>query len=477
MNELKSKGINAFLWDVMGKVSTQGITFLTTIFLARLLTPDDFGLIAMVMVVTSIAQVFIDIGLGTALIQKKRVLPIHFSSVFLFNLFIAATITLSVFLMAGQLADFYSVKKLEGIFEVTSFLFIINAIGSVPTTILRKDLKYSVISKVLLLSSIIGGAVGIFLAYQGVGVWSLIYQILIQAIIYNITILLSSGWTPHFAFSLKALKKLWVFGFRIFLSGLIDAIFTRLDYLIIGKILPIATLGYFQRAKQFNTLLITYTSGSLISVLFPALSKIQNSTEKVREVVLSIFHILCFIVFMLLGLLYIESQEIIVFLFTEKWLPSVELLKLLLLSSFAYPLSALLVNVLSSRGNSKAFLKLEILKKVLVSLSFFGLFIWGIEGYLYLLFIASFFSVLLNMWFVSIEIKLSFYSQFYPFMQQLLISISCVVITEFLSFSFVIAGFLYIGLFLLINLLLNSVVIQSVKKEVLNLKAMKNTNG
>lgn len=442
MDNLKSKGIKAFVWDFLGKLSTQGMGFIVTIFLARLLEPSDFGLIAMIMVVIGIAQVFTDIGLGGALIQRKKVLPIHYSSVFYFNITIACVLTAITYFSAEFIAAFYNNEELVPLTQVISVLFIISALSSVQAIRLRKQLNYALLTKVSFISSMLSGIVGVSLAFYGAGVWSLVAQVISQGIFYNLLLWNVTSWLPNLAFSFKALKQLWGFGFSMFLSGLLDAIFTRIDFLIIGKVFPAATLGYFQRAKSFNALVIQYSSGSLMSVMFPLLSKVKNDLPRFQNIILKSLNILCIVVFLLLGGLYLTAEELIVFLFSNKWLPSVEYMEILILSGFGYPISALLVNVLSSRGNSKAFLKLEILKKSLHTLNFVNAFYNGIEMYLYGLVVVTCIGVSLNILFASKEIDIRVTKFFKPIITQMSL---CIVAT---FFTLQISYFMDMGMFL-----------------------------
>jgi len=429
MDDLKSKGISAFIWDFFGKLSTQGMGFIVTIFLARLLDPSDFGLIAMIMVVIGIAQVFTDIGLGGALIQRKKVLPIHYSSVFYFNISIACILTAITYFSAEFIATFYNNEELIPLTQVISILFIISALSSVQAIRLRKQLNYALLTKVRFISSMLSGIVGVTLAFYGVGVWSLVAQVISQGIFYNVMLWKVTVWFPSLNFSFKALKQLWGFGFRMFLSGLLDAIFTRMDFLIIGKVFPAATLGYFQRAKSFNSLVIQYSSGSLMAVMFPVLSKVKNDLPRFQNIILKSLNILCLVVFLLLGGLYLTAEELIVFLFSEKWLPSVKYMELLILSGFSYPISALLVNVLSSRGNSKAFLKLEIIKKLFHSVNFVNAYYYGIESYLIGLIVVAVLGVSANILFAGKEINLNSSSFIKPIVTQMIVSILAVTLT------------------------------------------------
>lgn len=433
MATLKQQGTTAFIWDFFGKMATHGMSFVVSIFLARLLEPSDFGLIAMVMVIIGIAYIFTDIGLGGALIQRRRVRPIHYSSVFYFNIFVGLLLTLLTYFSASFISEFYNNEQLLPLVQIMSLSFILGALSSVQSTRLRKELNYTLLTKINLTSSLISGAIGILLAFLGAGVWSLVTQLLSMRIIYNILIWTAAKWVPDLAFSWKALTQLWGFGFRMFLSGILDAIFTRLDFLIIGKLFPPATLGYFQRAKALNGMVVQYSSGSLMTVLFPVLSKVQNDLPRFQNIIIKSLGIIIFVVFLLLGGLYLISEELIVLLFSEKWLPSVEIFKILILSGFGYPISALLVNILSSRGNSKAFLRLEIYKKMISTINFVVLYYWGINVFLYGLIVTSILSVALNILFASHEVKLSFLSFVKPIIVQMGITIIAVILTVFIT--------------------------------------------
>jgi len=429
MSTLKQQGTKAFIWDFFGKMATHGMGFVVSIFLARLLEPSDFGLIAMIMVIIGIAGVFTDVGLGSALIQRRRVRPVHYSSVFYFNISIGLLLTILTYFSAPLISTFYNTQELLPLTQVMSLLFAINAFSSVQTTRLRKELNYALLTKIGLISSFTSGVVGVSLALWGAGVWSLVVQILIMGSVYNILIWTKTNWTPGLMFSWKALTQLWGFGFRMFLSAMLDTIFTRLDFLIIGKLFPAATLGFFQRAKSLNGMVIQYSSGSLMAVLFPVLTKVQNDLPRFQNIILKSLGIISFITFLLLGVLYLTSEELIVLLFSEKWRPSVEIFKILVLSGFTFPISALLVNVLSSRGNSKAFLRLEIYKKFIASVNFAVLYYFGINAFLYGLIIQATLGVSLNILFASREIRLSFYLFVKPIITQMGIALVSVGLT------------------------------------------------
>ncbi|WP_345974747.1 lipopolysaccharide biosynthesis protein [Sulfurimonas sp. HSL3-7] len=433
MDNLKSKGATAFLWDFFGKMAMHGTAFVVMIFLARLLEPSAFGLVAMVMVIVTVAKVFTDVGLGGALIQRRRVLPIHYTSVFYFNIFVGACLTIITYSSATLVSEFYKNEQLIPIVQVMSIMFFFTAFSSVHTNILRKELKYAALTKVNFASALLSGIAGVALAFYGAGVWSLVAQALSRVVFYNLFIWFASQWTPSLLFSFKALRQLWGYGFRIFLSGLLETIFTRLDIIIIGKLFTPAALGFFQQAKALDGLIVTYSSSSIMAVLFPILSKVQNDLPRFQHIAIRTLEVICFILFLLLGGMYLISEELIVMLFTEKWLPTAAYFKILVLSGFAYPISALLVNILKGKGNSKAFLRLEIYKKILISINFYVGFLWGIEGYLYGLVVVSVLSVILNTLFASREIHLSVLQFIKPMIVQMLLSVSTVILVVYIT--------------------------------------------
>ncbi len=437
MQTLKEQGIKALVWDFLGKISTHGMSFIISIVLTRLLEPSDFGLIAIIMVVVGVASIFTDLGLGSALIQRKYILPIYYSSVFYLNVFFGFMLTILIYFLASWISKFYDNESLLPLLQTMSLLFIINAFSSVQSTKLRKELNYALLTKISLGASAISGVVGIILAYLEFGVWSLVAQSITAGLIYNILIWIFGRWRPSAGFSFKALERLWSFGFRMFLVGFLDVVYTRADYLIVGKLFPIATLGFYQRAKSLNMILIEYSSGSLMSVLFPVLSAVQNDLFRFQKIVLKSYGIINFVVFLLFGSLFLVSEELIVILFSNKWLPSVEYFQILVLSGFAYPINALLVNVLSSRGNSRAFLKMAIYKKSIAFLNLGVVFLFGIKGFLYGLVIVAIINTSITIFMASEEGKISKYKLYKPIFVQGIIAVMAVFITSVFIHNFV----------------------------------------
>jgi len=280
--------------------------------------------------------------------------------------------------------------------------------------------------------------------------------------LYNILIWLLSSWRPALLFSFKALMQLWAFGFKMFLASLLDAVFTRLDYLIIGKLFAPTTLGFFQRAKELNMYMARFASNSLMSVLFPVFSQVKNNTQRMQEIVGKTLSILSFVVFLMLGGFYLVSNEFIMIAFGEKWLPSLPFLQMIILSSFSYPLSGVYLNILRSKGRSREFLRLEFYKKSLLGCNFIVLYLWGIDAYLYGLVVTSVLGLLLNTYYASRVIELTFFKLIKPVLEQLGVVVVTVnfilyiipAISLGVVWVFFIKGGLFVGMFVLVNELL-----------------------
>ena len=377
--------------------------------LARLLEPDDFGLIAMVIVLVALSQGLVNSGLDLSLIQKKEVSEAHYGTVFSFNLMVGFFLFLITFGLADVVSDFYDKPALLSLTRATSVLFLIHAFGQVKTAWLQKNLKYNILSQANIVSLIIGGITAIAMALLQYGVWALLAQYIAAGITYNIYLALADPWQPRwFVFKKKAFLDLWGYGIRMFLSNFINTAVSQLDSMFIGRMFNQTLLGFFYRAKNLNNYIITLTSSSFASVFFPVLSSIQDDKEQYERVFLKALHLICFISFVLTGWLITVSNDLIVLLFTDKWIGSADYFRILLLGAWVYPVSSILLMTISSRGKSATFLLLEIIKQVLVIATLvFGL-LNGIDFYLFAFVAVVYLSIFLNAWFASRELSVSF---------------------------------------------------------------------
>jgi teichuronic acid exporter len=392
-------------WDLLGKVSYQGIGFVVSIFLARILLPEDFGLIAMVMAFVGVANIFTDMGFGAAIIQRNEINEIHLSSVFWINLFVAILMSSICFFCAPIVGVFYKNTEIIKLTQALSFTFVFSAVSSIHRSILVRKLAFKYQAKAGVISALVSGVIGVYFAYSGLGVWSLVIQNYISLILGAILLWFGTKWLPTMSFSWGAIKPLWSYSNKLFFSSLLEAIYSRIDVFIIGKIFTPSTLGYYSRGVTLNQLIANYSSGSLNAVLFPTLSKLQNNIELVKENIIKFYHTTAFISFFLGGLLFLISENLIVLLFTEKWIETSKYFEILVLSSFVYPLSAVILTPLRSLGFSNLFLKLEVIKKILLTLVIIIGFNYGIFGYLYALTIFYYLSLFINGYFTGKKIN------------------------------------------------------------------------
>lgn len=444
MKTLKKRTISAFFWDVGGKVFTQMVGLAISIILTRILAPDDFGLMAMVLVVFSLTSIFITSGLDLALIQRKELRDEHFGAVFYFNLLLGIVLTLISFFTAGILSEFYGRAEIKPLMRVASFSFLIYSFGRVKTAWLSKNLKLNVINKANIFSNIIGGVTAIILAYSGYGVWSLVIQSLLIGLFYNVFIFFTEPWTVNLKFSYKALKELWGFGFKMFLSSGLNTISANIDNMIIGRLFKAELLGYYFRAKSLNLYFTSIASSSIGAVIFPALSSINNDIERLKHIFLNVFHITNYITFLSVGLLFISADEIIIILFTEKWIQSAEYFKILLVGVFAYPVSTVLLSVISSMGNSSAYLKLELIKQLMVICCLIFGFLIGLKFYLYLFVAALYVSVYFNVSFTCAQLSIKKWQILKPVIQYYMLG-AFTTLTVLAIKQFVYSEFTYVN--------------------------------
>jgi teichuronic acid exporter len=354
----------AFKWMLIGKISNQFIGFVLTVILARLLFPEDFGLLAMIVAFSSLVSGFVNLGFSSAIIQAKQIDEKELSSVFYLNICIGLILAFIFFLSSSFIANFYNDSRLINISKVFSITFVINSLGLVSLALLEKELKFKQIMYINIISGFSSGIIGVILAFSGYGVWSILIQSLFNEFFKSILAIYFSKYIPLLYFKFQCLKKLWGFGAPLFLSGLINSIFSKIDYLIIGKFFPAALLGLLYRAKSFRTLIIRYTTESLGKVLFPVFSKKQDDIVWISNTVTLSLKLSFYLILFFSILLFTIGEEMFIILFSEKWLGAVPYFKILILSSVTFPMISILGNVLIGLGKSKRFLFLDSFEKI-----------------------------------------------------------------------------------------------------------------
>lgn len=381
---LKQQAKAGFFWTFLQQFGTQIISFIVSIYLARLLQPSDFGTIAMFAILLGIASTLAESGLTASLIRSDNVDERDLSTVFWFNLGVSCLLYVLIFFAAPLVALFFEVDILTPIIRVYCLILIIQAFASVQRTRFIKDMDFRTSFKIQLPSLIIGGICGVLMAYNGFGIWTLVYYPIIQISLSTIQFWLYSRWRPSFLFDMKKFKYHFNFGSRMALSGLLDIGFQNIYTIIIGKFYSPAQLGFYNRADSLKQLPVSNLSAALNNVTFPLFSKIKDNDLKLRETYRKLMKVVIFVIAPVLCLMMVVAEPLIRFLLTDKWLPAVPFLQILAIAGILYPVHAYNLNVLKVKGRSDLFLMLEVIKKtimvvvVLVSLQFglMGL-VWG----------------------------------------------------------------------------------------------------
>lgn len=363
MKNLKKKSLNAFLWDLGGTFGTKGITFIISIFLARLLTPEEFGIVGMAMVFIAIFQVFSDVGFTKGLIQSQQNTSVTYSSIFYINLSIGGFLTVASYVAAPYVGAFYENEQVTEVLKYLSLLFVLSAFNIVQQTILEKELNMKVLNIRTITAQIIGGGVGVTMAFLGYGVFSIVAQILTASIVTTIFLWTVTNWYPKFEFSAAEVKRLFGFSGFIFMDQILSRVFREINTLFVGKVFSASILGFFSRAESLNKLIIKFSSTSLKKVFFPVLSQLQDDDERYLSVYYKLIAVVTFISFGLTGVLFILGDTLIIGLFGPKWEPSVIIFQVLVLKGYVYPISVLINNAFLSRGKAKEFFYLGLVRK------------------------------------------------------------------------------------------------------------------
>jgi O-antigen/teichoic acid export membrane protein len=416
--DIKQKSITALKWEIAGKFVNPLIFLASTVFLSRLLEPEHFGQFAVIQIVVVIIISLLDFGFGIVLIQKQAISEIHFSSVFWLGIIASVIVSFWLLFFSSEISFLlFNNQQLADYLKLTPFCILIGVYINNQTFRLKKEINFSIINIAQVISALISGALAVFLAFNGFKTWSLVIQLVSNYVVQGLIFYIALKWRIKFILSYKAIRELWGMGWIMFLGNGIEIIYYHLDSLIISKIFPARTLGYYNRSKSLDSLVINFTSGTL-SFLLPAFSLMQDDKEKLRNAFVYVLHGLSTMIFLIIGLLYLCASDVVIILFGSKWINSIDFFKILVLGSYAYPLGTLLVNFIISSGQSKVFIKNEIVKKILLSMAFLIGFQYGINGYLYSFIVLAFFGTSLNAYYAckTINIKLiTFYKHVYKY--------------------------------------------------------------
>lgn len=408
---IRNKTVKGVGWSFADNMFNQGITFLVGLVLARILSPEEYGLIGIIMIFIALFNSIVDSGFSSALIRKNDVTDTDYNTVFFTNMVVSIILFLLMFFAAPLIADFFNQPQLLMLSRVMAVVIIINAFAIIQKTILIKKVDFKTQTKISLIASISSGVIGIGMALAGYGVWSLVGQQISRQLINAFFLWIWSSWYPKLVFSLQSFKELFGFGWKLMVSSLIDTVWKEIYQVVIGKCYSAETLGQYTRAKQFDSIFSSNLTSVVQRVSYPVLSKIQDDKERLKLAYKRIIKTTMFVSFCcMLGLAAI-AEPMIVTLIGEQWLPAVPFLQIISFSLMLYPLHALNLNMLQVQGRSDLFLKLEILKKTIALGPLLAGIFWNIYSMLIGSVITGFISYYLNAFYSGRFLNYSIWEQ------------------------------------------------------------------
>lgn len=382
----------------MERVGAQGVTFVVSLVLARILDPEVYGTIALVTVFTTIMQVFVDSGMGNALIQKKNADDLDFSTVFYFNIFACLVMYGIMFAASPLIADFYNMPELVPVIRVLSLTLIISGVKNVQQAYVSRNMLFKRFFFATLGGTLGAAVLGIRMAVLGYGVWALVAQNLFNLFMDTLILWLTVKWRPKLCFSFERLKILFSYGWKLLFSSLLDTVYKDLRSLVIGKLYSPSDLAYYNKGQQFPNFIVSNVNSSIDSVLLPTMSKEQDNPERVKAMTRRAISVSSYIMWPLMIGLAVCAKPLVLLLLTEKWLPCVFFLRIYCIIFAFYPIHTANLNAIKAMGRSDLFLILEILKKVVGFTVLLGTMWISVEAMAYGMFITSIASQLINSW-------------------------------------------------------------------------------
>ena len=432
--ELRNKAFSNMIWRFMERIGAQGVAFVVEIVLARLLVPEAFGIVALVTVFINILQVFVDSGLGNALIQKKNADDLDFSSVFYFNMVMCLALYGMIFVAAPFIADFYNMPDLTPVIRVLGLMFIISGVRNIQQAYVSKHLMFKKFFYATLGGTIGAAVIGISMAYAGYGVWAIVAQQLFRAAGAALILWITVKWRPKLMFSFERLKGLFSYGWKLLVSSLIDSGYNNLRKLIIGKIYTASDLSFYDRAAYFPRFIVGNINTSIDSVLLPTMSAEQDDKSRVRNMTRRAIKTSTYLMMPCMVGLAVCAEPVVRLILTEKWLPCVPFLRIFCFTYAFYPIHTANLNAIKALGRSDLFLKLEILKKIVGLTAILSTMWISVLAMAYSALVTSVLSQIINSWPNRKLLSYNYADQFRDMLPQILLSLGMGTVVYCVSF-------------------------------------------
>lgn len=435
MGGIKEQTLSGVKWSAIGRFSTQGISFVIGLILARLLSPADYGIVGMLGIFFAIAQTFIDSGFGSALIRKKDCTDADYSTAFYFNIVVGIVCFLILFLSAPFIANFFDTPILKDISRVLGIGMFVNSLTLVQGAKLTAALDFKSQAKISLITTILSGIIGITMAYTGHGVWSLVYQSISSTIIRTILLWYITHWMPQMTFSKQSFKSLFGFGSKILTANLLHTVYTNLTTIIIGKFYTAKDLGYYSRGESLATFSSSNITNILQSVTYPILSKIQDDDEHLIQVYRKYISMTSMIIFFGMFLMASLAEPLIITLLTDKWANSIIFLQVFCFAWMFDHLCVLNLNILYVKGRSDLVLRLEVIKKTISISMIIAAIPFGVLAICISRAIYTQIAVIINTYYTSKLYGLGYIDQVKDFIKYLIFSVIAVLPAYLLTFT------------------------------------------
>lgn len=433
---LKKKTVKGVAWTSLNQVVSLGFGFVISVILARLLSPSDYGLLAMIGVFNAIAFAFMDSGFGNALIRKPDLTEDDNTTAFTFNIVVAVVMVGIIWLIAPWVAKFYDKPILTSLLRVEGFLLIVSSFKIVQNTQLSRALNFKATMIVNVTSQVIAGVVAILAAYRGFGVWSLVIQHFVSSITGLVLLWIISPWRPHGKWNNNSFGYLWGYGSKLLASGLLNTVYRNIYPIVIGKFYSAADLGQYTRASGYAAIPSQGLTSVLQQVTFPVLSQIQDDTERLASSYRRMLRFTVFLVFPIMIGMAALAYPLVVSLVTDKWAQCVPYLQVICFASMWYPVHAINLNLLQVKGRSDLFLRLEIIKKAIATVAIFISVPFGVMGICIGAVCTSIICLAINTYYTGKLIHVGFIRQMMDMTPTLLASLAMGAIVYFVVIPF-----------------------------------------
>ena len=455
--------ISNLVWRFAERCGAQLVSFIVSIVLARILAPEDYGTIALVTVFTAILQVFVDSGLGTALIQKKDADEIDFSSVFYFNFVVCLILYLGMFAAAPFIADFYGDVTLVPVIRILSLTIVISGVKGIQQAYVSRNMLFKRFFFSTIGGTIFSAVLGIAMAYAGFGIWALVALQLSNTFIDTLILWITVRWRPTKSFSWTRLKYLLSFGWKLLVSSLLDTAYNNLRNLIIGKMYSSSDLAFYNQGDKFPKVIVTNINASIDSVLLPTMSSAQDDKERVKQMTRRAIKTSTYVMAPLMMGLAFCAEPIVSLVLTDKWLPCVPFLRIFCITYMFWPVHTANLNAINAMGRSDWFLRLEIIKKIMGMTILLSTMWFGVMAMAYSLLLSSVLSQIINSWPNRKLLGYGYLEQVRDFAPGILLAVIMGICVYFISFlhlstivtlliQFIVGAAIYIGVSAILKL-------------------------